>query len=156
VLEKNPNYHGPRPARLQRITYDVNTLGSHAVAQITAGQADYTADVLSDSQFKRLGPLDQKYGLGHGGTGKPAMRYAPVVGESFIQFNTLTGRSEACDFGRRSILRSTACPWPGWTATFREPSTFRPPSRAVAASPSFPSSPILRGRERSSRASTAP
>jgi ABC-type transport system substrate-binding protein len=91
VLEKNPNYHGPRPARLQRITYDVNTLGSHAVAQITAGQADYTADVLSDSQFKRLGPLDQKYGLGHGGTGKPAMRYAPVVGESFIQFNTLTG-----------------------------------------------------------------
>ena len=90
VLERNPNYHGPRPAKIERITYDLNTLAAHAVQLIEAGKADYTADVLGDSQFKRGGPLDTRYGLGHRPAGRPSMRYAPVIGDGFIQFNTRT------------------------------------------------------------------
>ncbi len=62
VLERNPNYHGPRPAKLERITYDLNTFATHAVQNIEAGKADYTADVIGDSQFKRGGLLDTRYG----------------------------------------------------------------------------------------------
>jgi peptide/nickel transport system substrate-binding protein len=91
VLERNPNYHGPRPARLERFVYDLNNLSDREVAQIEAGKADYTADVLGDSQFRRGGPLDVKYGAGRGAAGKPAMRYAPVVGEGFVLFNTQSG-----------------------------------------------------------------
>jgi ABC-type transport system substrate-binding protein/class 3 adenylate cyclase len=91
VLERNPNYNGPRPARLRRITYSLNNLADREIAQITAGKADYTADVLGDSQFHPGGPLDTKYGVGHGASGTPTMRYAPVIGESFIQFNTENG-----------------------------------------------------------------
>ena len=91
VLEKNPNYHGPRPARLQRITYDVNTLASHAVAQIKGGEADYTPDVLGDSQFQRGGELDTKYGGTTRAAGRPSLRYAPIAGASFILFNTASG-----------------------------------------------------------------
>jgi ABC-type oligopeptide transport system substrate-binding subunit len=65
VLERNPNYHGPRPARLERIVYDLNNLSGREVSQIEAGKADYTADVLGDSQFKRGGSLDVKYGGSH-------------------------------------------------------------------------------------------
>jgi peptide/nickel transport system substrate-binding protein len=89
VLERNPNYHGPRPARLERIIYDQNTSAAHAAQQIGAGTADYTADVLGDSQFKRGGPLDAKYGRPTAGV--PSMRYAPIVGESFIEFNMRSG-----------------------------------------------------------------
>ena len=91
VLERNPNYHGPRPARLERIVYDINYLADQEVAKIQAGKADYTADVLGDSQFKRGGPLDTKYGASRSRAGAPAMRYAPVVGEGFIQFNMQNG-----------------------------------------------------------------
>jgi serine/threonine-protein kinase len=91
VLERNPNYHGPRPARLERIVYDLNNLADHEAQAIEAGQADYTADVLDDSQFQPGGPLDTKYGGRHGGAGRPAMRYAPVLGESYIQFNVNDG-----------------------------------------------------------------
>jgi ABC-type transport system substrate-binding protein len=91
VLERNPNYHGPRPARLERIVYDLNNSSDREVAQIEAGKADYSADVLGDSQFRRGGGLDVKYGAGRGGAGKPAMRYAPVLGEGFVLFNTQNG-----------------------------------------------------------------
>jgi serine/threonine-protein kinase len=91
VLERNPNYHGPRPARLERIVYDLNNASRREVAQIKAGKADYTADVLGDSQFLRGGQLDARYGGSRGGADKPAMRYAPVVGEGFVLFNTRSG-----------------------------------------------------------------
>lgn len=91
VLERNPNYHGPRPARLERIVYDLNNLSDREVAQIKAGKADYTADVLGDSQFQRDGLLDTRYGVSHSAAGKPAMRYAPVIGEAFVLFNTRSG-----------------------------------------------------------------
>jgi len=91
VLERNPNYHGPRPARLERIVYDLNNSSDREVAQISAGTADYTADVLGDSQFLQGGQLDTRYGGSHGAAGDPAMRYAPVAGEGFVLFNTQNG-----------------------------------------------------------------
>jgi ABC-type transport system substrate-binding protein/class 3 adenylate cyclase len=91
VLERNPNYHGPRPARLERIVYDMSNLSDSEVSQIEAGKADYTADVLGDSQFQRAGPLDTKYGGKHAAARAPAMRFAPVVGARYVQFNTKSG-----------------------------------------------------------------
>jgi serine/threonine-protein kinase len=91
VLERNPNYHGPRPARLERIVYSLNNLADREVAQIEAGQADYTADILGDSQFHQGGPLDAKYGGSRSAPNAPKMRYAPVVGAGYIQFNMKNG-----------------------------------------------------------------
>lgn len=91
VLERNPNYHGPRPARLQRIVYSLNNLAGREIDQIEGGKADYTADVLKDSQFRLGGLLDAKYGSSGSRSGSPSMRYAAAVGESFIQFNMRTG-----------------------------------------------------------------
>ena len=42
VLERNPNYHGPRPARLKRITYDLNNLAAHSGQHIEAGKPVYS------------------------------------------------------------------------------------------------------------------
>lgn len=91
VLERNPNYHGPRPARLERIVYDINNLSDREVAQIKAGKADYTADYLGDSQFQKGGLLDTRYGGSRSAAGKPTMRYAPVLGSEFVLFNTQNG-----------------------------------------------------------------
>ncbi len=91
VLERNPNYHGRRPARLERVVYDLNNLSHHAVSQIETGKADYTADVLGDSQFRRGGPLYAKYGGSHEAAGRPAMRYAQIIGVGFVLFNTQDG-----------------------------------------------------------------
>jgi serine/threonine-protein kinase len=91
VLERNPNYHGPRPARIERIVYDLNTSSDHAASQIEGGKADYSPDILGDSQFQQDGPLDAKYGGGRSAAGKPAMRYAPVNGEELVLFNTQSG-----------------------------------------------------------------
>lgn len=44
VLTRNPNYHGSRPHRLDRIELRVGISDQRAVAQIEAGTADYLAD----------------------------------------------------------------------------------------------------------------
>ena len=41
VLARNPNYHGARPHRLDKITYTLGIDPKQTVAQIEAGQADY-------------------------------------------------------------------------------------------------------------------
>jgi YVTN family beta-propeller protein len=43
-LTRNPNYHGSRPRRLERIDLRVGISDQRAVAQIEAGNADYLAD----------------------------------------------------------------------------------------------------------------
>ena len=43
-LTRNPNYHGSRPHRLERIDLRVGISDQRAVAQVEAGNADYLAD----------------------------------------------------------------------------------------------------------------
>jgi peptide/nickel transport system substrate-binding protein len=92
VLERNPNYQGPRPHRLQRIVYDINNSTHRTVSQIESGAADYTADGLHQSTFAAGGPLDVRFGQGRtSGTGKPRLVQTPQLGFRFLQFNTSRG-----------------------------------------------------------------
>jgi len=88
VLERNPNYRGPRPHRLQRIVYDINNSTKRTVARIAAGQADYTADLQRQSTFASGGPLDSRFG-----SGSPNQRLylTPQLSLNYVQFNTRRG-----------------------------------------------------------------
>jgi ABC-type transport system substrate-binding protein/class 3 adenylate cyclase/streptogramin lyase len=89
VLERNPNYRGPRPHRLERIVYDT-TNGTHrTVDQIESGTADYSADVLQQSTFARGGPLDSRYGRPRAGS--PLLVQTPQLGFRYLRFNTSRG-----------------------------------------------------------------
>jgi ABC-type transport system substrate-binding protein len=92
VLERNPNYHGSRPHRLERIVYDINNSTHRTVSRIESGAADYTADVLRESTFAAGGPLDVRFGQGGAsGPGKPRLVQTPQLGFRFLQFNTSRG-----------------------------------------------------------------
>jgi serine/threonine-protein kinase len=89
VLERNPNYRGPRPHRLERIVYDT-TNGTHrTVDQIESGSADYSADVLQESTFAAGGPLDARYGRPRAGS--PRLVQTPQLGFRYLRFNTSRG-----------------------------------------------------------------
>jgi ABC-type oligopeptide transport system substrate-binding subunit/class 3 adenylate cyclase/streptogramin lyase/predicted Ser/Thr protein kinase len=90
VLERNPNYHGPRPHRLERIVYDKGNIARRTIAQIESGKADYTADLLQDSAFAAGGPLDRRYGRARAGPG-PLLVQTPQLGVGLVQFNTRRG-----------------------------------------------------------------
>ncbi len=45
VLKPNPNYHGPRPHRLDAIVYEMNVDVGEAVAQVAQGTVDYVQEV---------------------------------------------------------------------------------------------------------------
>ena len=87
VLERNPNYHGPRPHRLQRIVYDINNTTRRTVAQIESGEADYTADVLGVSTFAAAGPLDRRFGRG----ASPRLVQTPQLAFRSLVLNTARG-----------------------------------------------------------------
>jgi ABC-type transport system substrate-binding protein len=87
VLERNPNYHGPRPHRLARIVYDINNTTRRTVSRIESGEADYTADVLSESTFAAGGPLDRRFGRG----ASPRLVQTPQLAFRFLVFNTERG-----------------------------------------------------------------
>jgi ABC-type transport system substrate-binding protein/class 3 adenylate cyclase/tRNA A-37 threonylcarbamoyl transferase component Bud32 len=91
VLERNPNYHGPRPHRLDRIVYDLNNSTHRTVDRIENGDADYSADVLQESTFMAGGPLDRRFGRGHGSATTPRLVLTPQVGFRFLGFNTVRG-----------------------------------------------------------------
>jgi ABC-type transport system substrate-binding protein/class 3 adenylate cyclase/tRNA A-37 threonylcarbamoyl transferase component Bud32/streptogramin lyase len=92
VLERNPNYHGPRPHRLQRIVYDIGSSTHRTVSRIESGAADYTADVLHESTFSANGPLDVRFGQGRASApGKPRLVQTPQLAFRFLQFNTSRG-----------------------------------------------------------------
>jgi ABC-type oligopeptide transport system substrate-binding subunit len=88
VLERNPNYHGPRPHQLQRIVYDINNSTKRTLSRINAGEADYTADVQQQSTFARGGPLDSRFGQG---TQNQRLYLTPQLGLGFFEFNTKRG-----------------------------------------------------------------
>jgi serine/threonine-protein kinase len=91
VLERNPNYHGPRPHRLQRIVYDINNSTHRIVDRIESGQADYAADMLQESTFAAGGPLDTRFGRARGLAASPRLVQTPQLGSRFLAFNTARG-----------------------------------------------------------------
>ncbi len=87
VLERNPNYHGPRPHNLQRIVYDLNNSTHRTLSQINSGAADYTADLREQSAFARGGSLERRFGHGP----DPRFHLTPLLGLQFVQLNTGRG-----------------------------------------------------------------
>jgi ABC-type oligopeptide transport system substrate-binding subunit/class 3 adenylate cyclase len=89
VLERNPNYNGPRPHRLQRIVYDINNSTRRTLRRINAGEADYTIDMQQQSTFAPGGPLDMRFGRRSGGAQR--LHLTPQSGVGLVEFNTRRG-----------------------------------------------------------------
>jgi YVTN family beta-propeller protein len=68
VLRRNPNYHGPRPHRLDEIDYRFGAPPTRAVALVESGDAEYANATIGDQHFARAVPpalqadLDRRYG----------------------------------------------------------------------------------------------
>jgi ABC-type transport system substrate-binding protein/class 3 adenylate cyclase len=92
VLQRNPNYHGPRPHRLERVVYD-KTNGTHrTVSRIKSGQADYTADFLGDTTYAPGSPLAKRFGAAQTtGPPQPLLVHTPQLALAYLVFNTRRG-----------------------------------------------------------------
>jgi ABC-type oligopeptide transport system substrate-binding subunit/class 3 adenylate cyclase/streptogramin lyase/tRNA A-37 threonylcarbamoyl transferase component Bud32 len=84
VLERNPNYHGPRPHKLSRIVYDKGSTTHRTVNLIDQGKADYTLNLLEDSDYAPGGRIDRRFG-------KSQLVQTPQPGVRLLQFNTKRG-----------------------------------------------------------------
>jgi serine/threonine-protein kinase len=92
ALDRNPNYHGPRPTRSERILYDLDNNPRRTIDQIEHGRADYAADVLQQPQFAIGGPLAAQLGRPRsGGPPTPRLVQTPQMALSFLQLNTARG-----------------------------------------------------------------
>jgi len=93
VLKQNPNYHGPRPHRLQAIVIDTNA-GAPVVQQAAANRTDYAwTDSMVPASLAPGGALDRRFGPGSPAAKAGDERYfAPVTsGNRFLLFNTESG-----------------------------------------------------------------
>ena len=93
VVEKNPNYTGSRPRRVERIVYTDGVTTADAVARVQRGSADYVnGDILFDPTGPLVpgGSLDRAYGLASraGRAGRPRYVASPSPGLDGIAFNT--------------------------------------------------------------------
>ena len=62
VLERNPNYHGPRPRRLREIQYTLGVPPAKSVADVRGGMADFVADGLIPEDRELERELATRYG----------------------------------------------------------------------------------------------
>ncbi len=72
VLKRNPNYHGSRPRRLERIELAIGISKDKAVREIEAGDADYVADGIAPALAPRLAA---RYGPGSEAAKKGRQQY---------------------------------------------------------------------------------
>ena len=69
ALERNPNYHGPRPHPLERIVYDLGSSTRRTrTARSTPAGADYAADLREQSAFAAAARSTAGV-IGHGAAG---------------------------------------------------------------------------------------
>ncbi len=83
VLDRNPNYHGSRPARLDRIVVTLSTSLDQSLLQVRAGQADYDLGGLPPAA---LASLAAKYGVNRG-----RFFVHPGLNLQFLSLNTAHG-----------------------------------------------------------------
>ena len=94
VVQKNPNYTGSRPRRVERIVYTEDVTPADAVARVQRGSADYVnADIVGYDPVGPLapgGPIDRSYGPASraGRAGRPRYVASPAPGIDGIAFNT--------------------------------------------------------------------
>ena len=82
VLRRNPNYHGPRPHRLDEIVYTIGVSAPKSVTRVEQGRADYVAGRLPNEVDARLAA---RYG-----PGSARQRYFvnPILALGFLELNT--------------------------------------------------------------------
>jgi YVTN family beta-propeller protein len=87
VLERNPNYAGTRPQRLDRIELTLGTARKKTDAQIEDGAVDYAIDGVDPADAARLAA---RYGPGSAAARRGQQQYFvdPLVGLDFLQLNT--------------------------------------------------------------------
>jgi peptide/nickel transport system substrate-binding protein len=88
VLTRNPNYHGSRPHRLQRIEVAVGMSGKRALAQVEAGTADYALfGAIGSADAPRL---EARYGAGSPAATSGRQQYFvnPEAALDFFALNT--------------------------------------------------------------------
>jgi YVTN family beta-propeller protein len=93
VLKRNPNYHGPRPHRLEAIVIGTN-VGLPAVQQAAANKTDYTwTDQAVPASLAPGGALDRRFGPASAAAKAGKERYfAPATAANrFLVFNTESG-----------------------------------------------------------------
>jgi len=89
VLERNPNYRGPRPQTLERIVYDKNSSTHRTVELIASGKEDYTLNLLDEPAYARGGSIDARFGQARSGAAQ--LVQTPQSAVRLIQFNTNRG-----------------------------------------------------------------
>jgi YVTN family beta-propeller protein len=87
VLERNPNYHGPRPHRLDRIVYTIGVAPSKSVRGVEQGSVDYVAGLLPNEDDARLAA---RYGPASAAARSGRQRYFvnPRLALGFLALNT--------------------------------------------------------------------
>ena len=94
VLERNPNYSGDRPRRIERIVYTDGSTPADAIARVERGDGDYvsarTVSYDPDGPLAPGGVLDRRYGLASRAGRAGAARYVPSAepGIDGLAFNT--------------------------------------------------------------------
>jgi ABC-type transport system substrate-binding protein len=94
VLERNPNYTGARPRRIERIVYTDGIKPDDAVSHVAQGRADYVSgNTITSGTPDALAPggtLDTAFGLSSRAGRSGAARYVPDPAPGFdgIAFNT--------------------------------------------------------------------
>jgi peptide/nickel transport system substrate-binding protein len=90
VLQRNPNYHGNRPANLDKIIYTVGIAPDAALLQTKAGQVDWGADEFYPSEYAALwnqyGPTSKL-----GKSGKQQFYVNPLLSVQYLAMNTSRG-----------------------------------------------------------------
>ena len=88
LLKRNPNYHGPRPHRLDAIDVALNVNEAQAIKDVEAGKADYVT--LFESPRSETARLAARYGpsspLGHAGRQQYFLQ--PFLANQFLVLNT--------------------------------------------------------------------
>ncbi len=87
VLKRNPNYHGSRPRRLDKIVYAIGIAPAQSVARVEKGSADYVAGRLPNEDDARLAA---RYGPTSAEARRGRQRYFvnPRLAIGFLALNT--------------------------------------------------------------------
>ena len=92
VLPRNPNYHGPRPHRLDAIVYDVGIDTGPAANRVKAGTLDYESESFPDyGVLAPGGAIAHAFGNAHQPADKPWYVSIPVPGLDWLEMNTSSG-----------------------------------------------------------------
>ena len=112
VLRRNPNYHGPRPHRPNRIVFTFGIKQEDSVRDVVAGRADFSADGFPVAEARRLQRL---YG-GSRKAGRPWYSAGLSQSVRFLVLNNARGvfadvrvrRAAAAAIDREALSRELA------------------------------------------------